>query len=140
MPQPSLVIKRTLDAPPEKVFLAWKSSDLIRRWVFPMNNWKVEYSNVFEVGGKYSIEFTADDGNIHAYTGKYLTILPNEKIVFTWILPDGVETVISLDIHEVEGKSEITLSHEAFPNADVRNRFYDGWQNCLNHLEELLSE
>lgn len=138
MTQSSLIIKREIDATPDEVYLAWKNSDLIRRWVFPMHNWTVEYTNDFRVSGEYHIEFTAEDGDIYAYTGKYLNIIPNEKIVFTWILLDGSETIITLDLHDKDGKTEIVLSHEAFPTPELRNKYHDGWQNCLNKLEELL--
>ena len=36
-------------------------------------------------------------------------------------------------------KTELVLTHESFPNEDLRTRYYESWQGCLSHLAEFLS-
>ncbi len=138
MTQPLLVIKRQINAPPAAVFSAWSKPELLREWIFPFQNWKADGKNVFKVGGEYSVEFTSMDGSVYSHSGKYVEIIQNAKIVFTWNTSDMTDTLITVDLHGVNGNTEVTLTHEQFPNEEVRNRYHEGWQNCLTHLEEFL--
>jgi len=33
------------------------------------------------------------------------------------------------------GKTELTLTHEGFPQAEMRNKHSEGWSSCLSNLE-----
>ncbi|MBS0288404.1 MAG: SRPBCC domain-containing protein [Proteobacteria bacterium] len=134
-----LVIKRELNASLPKVFQAWSNTELLRKWILPSQSWTVAGKNDFVVGGEYFIEFTDTEGVIREHTGKYIEIIPNKKIVYTWNMLDTTDTIITVELQEVDGKTEVTLTHEPFPSAEIRDRYHDGWQNCLNHLDELLS-
>jgi uncharacterized protein YndB with AHSA1/START domain len=139
MTKPQLVIKREVDAKPDVVFAAWCQPKLLMRWSFPFQDWKSTTENDFKIGGQYTHIVTASDGTLHKHSGKYLDIVPNRKIIFTWNVLDMQDTLITVEFNEIEGKTQITLTHENFPDAELRTLYYESWQCCLNHLEEFLS-
>lgn len=138
MTQPLLVIKKQLNVPCDEVFAAWSNAELLRKWIFPFQDWIANGKNDFKVGGEYSIEFTSIDGTVFKHSGKYLEIVPNTKIVYTWNIGDVTDTLITVEFQVVNNHTEVTLTHNQFPNEDVRNRYHEGWQNCMIHLEEFL--
>lgn len=144
MTKPLLVIKKEVDAKPEDVFAAWCKPELLMQWSFPFQNWTSTTKNDFKIGGEYTHIVTALDGTIHTHNGKYLDIIKNQKIIFTWNVIDMQdtlnthETLITVEFHNKNGKTEISLSHENFPNQELRTRYYESWQGCLNNLEKFL--
>lgn len=140
MAKPLLVIKKELKAPPHLVFNAWSKPKLLMKWAFPFQNWKSSTQSEFKVGGHFTHKVTDVDGTDHTHAGKYLEIIENQKIVFTWNVRDDEETLISVVITVLEGDTtEISLTHEYFPNEELRNRYYETWNNCMNNLEKFLA-
>ena len=79
-----LVITRMFDAPPAVVFRAWSEAELFRRWWVPSSApiTLVSCDIDMRTGGTYRLEFGAG-GQTMAFYGKYLEVVPNEKIVWT---------------------------------------------------------
>lgn len=138
MAKPLLIIKKELNAPPHLVFNSWSKPKLLMKWAFPFQNWKSSTQNEFKVGGHFTHKVTDVDGTDHTHTGKYLEIITNRKIVFTWEVRDGDETLITVMFNDLGDKTEVSLTHEYFPNEELRNRYYETWNNCFIHLEKFL--
>ena len=84
-PQTTLKVRRTFQAPRERVFRAWTDPIELGRWFAPSE----EYSTLvpeldLHVGGKYVVEMHHKGGNVHRVSGTYQEIKPPEKIAFTW--------------------------------------------------------
>jgi uncharacterized protein YndB with AHSA1/START domain len=133
-----LVIKRFMKASCRQIFEAWSHSDNLQQWFFPGKYGKVGVSNDFTVGGRYKLEIIGNDGVLYTYTGEYKEIVPNKKIVFTWNSLLVPETLVTVDLREVNHKTEITLTHELFPNQKSHQKKEEGWQGLLENLAKFL--
>src|SRR5690349_9496962 len=80
-----LVVTRTFDAPPDIVFRAWTTPDLFMRWWAPKSLGMVLRSCEMDVrtGGGYRLEFGEDGAQSFAFFGRYLEVIPNERLVWT---------------------------------------------------------
>jgi uncharacterized protein YndB with AHSA1/START domain len=51
----------------------------------------------------------------------------------------GVEgSVVTVELRDVDGGTELTLTHELPPDPQVRSGHEEGWHGCLANLERLL--
>jgi len=141
-----LIVNRTLNAPRERVFRAWTEEAELDRWFAPGPGRTVKSSLDVRVGGAYRIEMRAADGHLHVATGTYREIRRPERLVFTWRAEGGPEivddTVVMVEFFEAGDageKTQVTLTHQNFRSADVRDRHEKGWTGCLEQLERELS-
>ena len=81
---PSLTLKRRLNASPEKVYAAWTEPTHLTQWFGPEGG-VVERADLnVQPGGRYTIVFHTQDGEQHQVSGVYKEVVPNEKLAFTW--------------------------------------------------------
>jgi len=81
---PSLTLKRRLNASPEKVYAAWTEPTQLTKWFGPEGG-VVERADLnVRPGGRYTIVFHTQDGEQHHVSGVYKEVVPNEKLAFTW--------------------------------------------------------
>lgn len=139
-----LVVTRSFDAPPELVFRAWSQSDLFRRWWMPKS---VEGVSLVacemdvRTGGKYRLEFSSGGPETMAFYGKYLEVVPNERIV--WTNDEGEEgAVTTVTFADEVGKTLLTF-HEVYPSKEALDEAMmgsaAGLPEQLDQLDELLS-
>jgi uncharacterized protein YndB with AHSA1/START domain len=139
------VIKRHIAAPRERVFQAWTTAEHLQRWFFPsIDGEAVPQAEVdLRVGGRYRIAMHAPDGNITAMVGgTYHEVQPPEKLVFSWAWeapePEPVETVVTVELHEVRGETEIVITHEHVSDPTVHGVHTIGWNCSLERLVQLV--
>jgi uncharacterized protein YndB with AHSA1/START domain len=138
-----LVVTRTFDAPPATVFRAWSDAELFRRWWVPKSAEGVSLLSCemdVRTGGKYRLEFAAGDRTM-AFYGKYLDVVPNERIV--WTNDEGEEgAVTTVTFAEEEGKTLLTF-HELYPSSEALEEAMTGsaagLSEQLDQLGELLA-
>ena len=115
-----LVVTRTFDAPPRIVYRAWSESDLFRRWWMPRSAAGVALVACdidMRTGGKYRLEFSFGEEQTMAFFGKYLDVVPNERIV--WTNDEGEEGAITtVTFEDRNGKTLLTF-HEAYPSVEA---------------------
>jgi uncharacterized protein YndB with AHSA1/START domain len=140
------VIKRHIAAPRERVFQAWTNAEHLQRWFFPsVDGDAVPRAEVdLRVGGHYRISMHAPDGNITAMVGgTYHEVHPPEKLVFSWAWeapePEPSETLVTVELHEVQGETEIIVTHEHFPDPTVEAKHIIGWNCSLERLTQLVA-
>jgi uncharacterized protein YndB with AHSA1/START domain len=87
--------------PVERVFRAWSTPQHIECWLKPESQCR---SNVvrfdFREGGEYHLHYSWD-ASTHSVHGKFLTIVPEKSVIFSWTTqpPDpyaGRETMVSV--------------------------------------------
>jgi uncharacterized protein YndB with AHSA1/START domain len=137
-----LVLKRTLAAPPEKVFAAWTRPEMVRRWFSPGALAVEEAELDVRVGGSYRIVMLSPEGEPHSPAGVYEEVVPNEKLVFSWKWADSeLVTRVTVELEAVgEGQTELTLTHEGFPDEETQDAHDLGWAGCLVKLPAALEE
>lgn len=136
-----LVITRVFDAPPATVFRAWSDAKLFQRWWVPSSApiTLVSCDIDMRTGGTYRLEFGAGDQTM-AFYGKYLEVVPNEKIVWTNDeAHDGGEegAVTTVTFTEQGGRTHLTF-HEAYPTPEALQEALEGSAEALpEQLEQL---
>lgn len=135
-------LHRVLRATPERVYRAFIDPDAMAKWL-PPNGFtgKVHHLDA-RVGGSYRMSFTNfTTGQSHAFGGKYLELLPNERLRYTDQfddpnLPGEMRTTISL--REVSCGTELTVVQEGLPEVIPVEMCYLGWQESLQQLAQLV--
>jgi uncharacterized protein YndB with AHSA1/START domain len=140
MPVEGIQVKRALKADRARVFRAWTHPDLMARWFFPGQGWTCEVTSDLRVGGRWQVLMRDSQGGQHNQFGEYREILPDSRLVFTWSCPDlGVEgSVVTVELRELAGGTELTLTHELPADPNVRRGHEEGWEGCLGNLEKSL--
>ena len=122
-----LSVTRIFDAPPALVFRAWAEAELFRRWWMPKSVQGVTLSSCemdVRTGGKYRLEFTFGDGQTMAFFGKYLEVVPDERIV--WTNDEGEEGAITTVTFADQGGKTLLTFHEIYPTAEALEEALQG--------------
>lgn len=137
-----LVVTRLFDAPPNVVFRAWAEAELFRRWWVPAGAGISLLSCEMDVrtGGKYRLEFGAGGSDSMAFHGKYLDVVPNERIV--WTNDEGEEGAVTTVTFEDRGGKTLLTFHELYPSREALDEAMAGsaagLPTQLDQLGELL--
>ena len=137
-----LIVTRTFDAPAHTVFEAWSRPDLFRRWWVPEGAGISLVSCEMDVrtGGKYRLEFGAG-GDTMAFYGKYLEVVPDERIV--WTNDEGDEGAVTTVSFEGQGGKTLLTFHELYPSKEALDEAMQGsaagLPTQLDQLDELLA-
>lgn len=137
----TLVLKRTFPASRERVFAMWTSAELVKKWFCPGKDMTIPVAEVdARDGGSYRIVMQSPDGETYSPSGVYEKVIPNEKLVFSWKWADSeIITRVTIDFRAVsDAQTELTLTHEGFPDTGLRDRHNEGWEGCLSRLSEAL--
>jgi uncharacterized protein YndB with AHSA1/START domain len=135
-------LHRVLRAKPERVYRAFLDADAMAKWL-PPNGFAGKVHHVdAKVGGAYKMSFTNfSTGQSHSFGGKYLELVPNERIRHTDefddpSLPGEMETTVS--IRQVSCGTELDIVQEGIPEAIPPESCYLGWQESLTLLAQLV--
>ena len=146
----TLRISRILAAPRELVFNAWTEADSLKKWWRLSADYTPTVAEVdLRVGGKYRLGMQLpDNGQPFVVGGTFREVSPPEKLVYTWVHEhrEGqedpsftpAETLITVELHDLDGRTEIVLTHEFFPDVDMRDQHNHGWSGCLDQLAALV--
>lgn len=138
---PSLTLKRRLNATPAEVYQAWTDPNLLTRWFGPENVTTLEAEIDLRIGGSYRIVMRGDDGERHQVSGIYQEVVENERLAFSWAWVSTPERVSRVSVtFKPDGDGTIlTLLHEQFFDADAAHRHEHGWTGSMVKLERLFA-
>jgi uncharacterized protein YndB with AHSA1/START domain len=133
-----LFLQRTIPAPVDRVFNAWTDPESIKGWFAPLDT-ETPFAEVdLRVGGIYRIGFKEKRVDvIRVISGIYREIHPPHHLVFTWCWEDDHdkrETVVTVELREQSGHTELRLTHVHFLSEDIKNHHTSGWIGCLDSL------
>jgi uncharacterized protein YndB with AHSA1/START domain len=138
-----LRIERVFDAPVGRVFEAWTSAEVLRRWMHASPDWETPTADVqLRVGGTIRIVMRdPSDGAEYGATGEYTVIEPPHRLVFTWIWDDDAQTpqLIELELTERDGGTAVVMTNSAIPSDGALKSQRRGWHLCYDNLERLLA-
>ncbi|MGP8034046.1 MAG: SRPBCC family protein [Steroidobacteraceae bacterium] len=142
MPTNTVRLHRVLRAPPERVYRAFLDADANAKWL-PPNGFTCKVHHLeARVGGTYRMSFTNfSSGSSHSFGGKYVELVPNERIRHTDTFDDPnlrgeMQTTITLK--KVIVGTELTVVQEGIPAAIPPEACYLGWQESLTLLAKLV--
>jgi len=136
-----LVIRKLIPASREEVFAAWSDPASIRHWMCPGDVIMTEAQLDFRVGGWFRIVMKGERED-YDHSGAYQVIEPPSKLSFTWISKgtDLKTTLVTVELFEREGGTELILTHERFPSAERVERHKRGWGQIADRLAEHLRQ
>ena len=73
--------------------------------------------------------------------GKYIEIVPCERLSFTWRgdwHEDMGDTLVTLEFKEVPGGTEVVLTHSRFTNQQMLEGHNKGWSESLDKLAKFI--
>jgi len=135
-------LHRVLRATPERVYRAFLDADAMAKWLPPNGFTGKVHEMDARVGGSYKMSFTNfTTGKSHSFGGKYLELVPNERIRYSDKfddpnLPGEMETTVVL--REVSCGTELNITQTGIPAAIPVEMCYLGWQESLAQLATLV--
>ena len=133
-----VVVRRVFNCSKRTLFDAWSQSSVMSKWLFARreNFCESTVRNSFTVGGSYSIVMHMPSGDVRLF-GEYTTIDRYACIAFTWSSPVISNSRVTLDFKELSvNRTELTLTHCLFPSEEIRAQHAEGWNACLDNLEQ----
>ena len=135
-------LHRVIRAPAERLYRAFLDPDAMAKWLPPHGfTGKVHHIDA-KVGGTYKMSFTNfSTGQVIAFGGKYLELVPNERICNTDVFDDPSlpgEMVTTVSMRKVPCGTELDIVQEGIPEAIPLEGCYLGWQESLMLLAQLV--
>ena len=138
----TLRMKRTFEAPAQRVFDAWTSEEVMRRWWHAAHDWETAEAEVdLRVGGAVRVVMR-DPGEDAEYGGggHYTEVDPPNRLAFTWIWDDRPhESLIEIDFEETDGVTEVRFTHSGLLHEEDVRSHEGGWGRCFDNLERALA-
>ena len=141
-----LVVTRTFNAPVRRVFEAWTTPDLLKRWWAPKSFgiYFISCEADVRAGGAYRFVFghAASDQPM-AFFGRYLDVTPPSRLV--WTNEEGGETgfVTTVTFEEIDGATLVVMrdlypAKQALDDA-IASGSTGGCVETFEQLDELLA-
>lgn len=139
---PALVIRRTYDAPPERVFVAWTTPELAKQFLGPNEVKAAEVDMDVRAGGTYRIVMQMPDGDRWIVGGVYREVRPGRFLQMTWRWKeddprDERDTLLTLEFNPHNGGTELILTHEQLASEESRTSHAHGWEAILTALGDV---
>lgn len=131
----NLSIERAMSFPPDILYRAWTEQ---------FDLWFAEPGSVLMQGEVNTVFYfeTAYEGNRHPHYGRFLRLMPGQLVELTWLTgaegTKGAETVVTVELKEVEGGTILRLNHAGFSDEESRDRHEQAWPLVLAQLEDRL--
>ncbi|ATU92379.1 SRPBCC family protein [Phyllobacterium zundukense] len=137
----TIVIERTYDASPARVFYAWSDKDALLRWINPGGTWDMAYDHFeFRVGGQDISRFGRRGGETYTNRTYYQDIVQDERIVSAGTMDrDGTRIFSGLTTVEFKPSGKgcrmvMTEQGVFLDGGDVPENHQAGWDSMLDSL------
>jgi uncharacterized protein YndB with AHSA1/START domain len=134
-------LHRVLRATPERVYRAFLDPDAMVKWLPPNGFTAKVHEMDAKVGGSYKMSFkNFTTGKSHSFGGKYLELIPNERIRYTDKFDDPNlpgEMNVTVTLRKVLCGTEIHIEQSGLPAVIPVEFCYLGWQESLSMLAQL---
>lgn len=135
-------LHRVLRTSAERLYKAFLDPDAMAKWLPPDGFTGKVHQMDARVGGSYKMSFTNfGSGKSHSFGGKYLELVPNERLKYTDVFDDPNlqgEMVTTVTIKEVSCGTELTVIQDGIPAMIPAEACYLGWQESLMLLAKLV--
>jgi uncharacterized protein YndB with AHSA1/START domain len=142
-----ILMVREFDAPPELVYKAYTTPELVKRW------WGGKRGDVhtaeidLRVGGRWRYAMTAQGGFEVAFHGEFLEIVPEAKLVNTEIFegaPEAGAAVVTCTFEDLDGRTRLSMltavDTKEIRDAIIGSGMEGGAQEGLDILEQIAIE
>lgn len=141
---PVLDIEREFDAPIDRVFAAWTTSDGLRAWMGPEGCTAPDATCDARVGGQYCVPIQGPDGSLNTVRGTYHIVDAPNLLVFTWQWDqsdgsEGREMLVTVKLEDMDGQTRLYFHQVNFIDKDARDKHNFGWSSSFDCLDTHLS-
>jgi uncharacterized protein YndB with AHSA1/START domain len=129
----AVVCEVEIRAPAARVFAMFTDPALLVRWI------GIRALLEPRPGGSFRFELLPGE----FCSGRYVEIVPDRRVVFTWGWESGAlpvapgSTTVEVDLSERDGVTHVRLTHRGL-DAAMRDMHTDGWARYLARLEAVL--
>lgn len=145
----SLVLDRTLDATPEKIWKAWMTPELLMQWFCPRPWRTIEAVIEPEVGGRFYTVMQGPDGMKMPNEGVFLEAVPNRRWTTTdafvkgWLPAGAPFMAATVELTPLaDGKTRYVATARHWSEASMKQHeqmgFHEGWGAAADQLADLL--
>ena len=135
-------LHRVLATTPEKIYRAFLEADAVAKWLPPNGFACTVHHLEARVGGTHKMSFrNFTTGNGHSFGGRYLELVPNERLRYTDTFDDPNmpgEMTVTVSLKKVAVGTELNIVQEGVPDAIPVEACYLGWQQSLENLAKLV--
>jgi uncharacterized protein YndB with AHSA1/START domain len=134
-----VVVTRTFNGPVRIVFEAWTKPELFKRWWAPKSLGvpMIACEMDVRVGGFYRIAFGHDEASAMSFFGKYLEVVPNERLV--WTNEESEDASVTTVTFEDKGGKTLLVMRELYPSKAAADEASGGMApEQFVQLDELL--
>jgi uncharacterized protein YndB with AHSA1/START domain len=140
---PALVIRRTYDAPRERVFEAWTTPELAQQFLGANDVKAADVEMDVRPGGAYQIVMVHADGERWRVYGVYREVQPPARLQMTWRWEEDDsaaehDTLLTLEFNDHDGGTELILTHERLASEESRAGHERGWKAILEQVPAVL--
>lgn len=140
----TLVIRRTFNAPRERVFDAWTNAEALRQWFMPEGTTIKDAEVDARLGGTYKITAIHKEMGELVVFGTYKEFTRPERLQCSWTWEeddkaDEHETLLTIDFNALGEKTEMVLTHSNLRNQESRDNHEHGWTSTFSSLEKYLT-
>ena len=139
----TLELKRVLPAAPAVVFRAFSAPEELAKWWGPAGFTTPSLEFNPRVGDGYRIEMQPPEGDRFYLTGEFRDVDPPARLAYTFVWedpdPDDVETLVELSFRNLGESTEVVLTQGPFKTEPRRELHRNGWTDCFDRLEQLIS-
>ena len=135
-------IERTFNAPVARVFEAWTSAEVLRRWWHAEHEWETPLAEVdVRVGGAIRLIMRNPvDGSEYGGRGEYTLIEPPWRLAFIWVWDDepARRQLVELQFIDHGDRTTVVMTLTGIPTAE-RDDYVDGWEKSFDNLDRALA-
>jgi uncharacterized protein YndB with AHSA1/START domain len=135
-------LHRVLTTKPEKIYRAFTEADALAKWLPPNGFTCTVHSLEAKVCGAFRMSFrNFTTGNSHSFGGKYLELVPGERLRYTDTFDDPNlpgEILVTVTLKKVSVGTEVSIVQEGIPDVIPEEACYLGWQDSLKNLAVLV--
>jgi uncharacterized protein YndB with AHSA1/START domain len=138
----TLRMNRTYEAPADRVFEAWTSEEVLRRWFAGQPGWDTPEAEVdLRVGGAVRVVMRDPEKDVRVGgRGHYTEVDPPNKLAFTWVWDDEPhETLIEIEFEEIDGATSVRFTHSGLWSEEAVRSHEGGWSTCFANLAQALA-
>jgi len=146
----TLILKRTLNATPERAFHAWTTAEHIQQWMRPEPGMEIPLASMdLRVGGKFRIQMKKPDGEFFTAVGVFREVKPPERLVYTWDWEkdgsgaefgeaEGKPSLITVEFLKRGERTELVLTHSRFASVESRDNHAHGWSRGVESFAKFV--
>ena len=138
-----LRLEREFAAPPERVYAAWTDPRVMARWLGPDGVPCAACEIDLRPGGRYRAGIRVASGGEHWVGGEYREIVPNRRLVFTWVWEQvdspGQEMLVTVEFRPHGSGTRMLFVQTNFASEESCRNHEKGWTGSFLCLHRQLA-